>query len=157
MVCLQISPPTRHCCEANARHNTEDNSSSLVVHLEGVPSVGLCWLEAERGPYIGASYPLLVLPGDCDAAAAELESVLQFINHTQQQHNLKVGDAPLGLPWALWAPSARGLVCDIGFLLRATSCGQQPEWADFVRANLLEFAAIHSLHAVAHMLISAGF
>eukprot|EP00884_Botryococcus_braunii_P008203 jgi/Botrbrau1/17384/Bobra.0491s0005.1 len=154
-----VTPPIRHCCELNANHTSLHDSSSLMVDLDGLPSVGLCWLEAERGPYIGATYPLLVLPPGCESAAIELGLVLQVINNKQgqqqqqQQQELKHDFGASVLPWSSWAPSARGLVSDFGLLLRTMPLDKRPVWWESVRGKLLGFATDYALDAVAEMMM----
>lgn len=48
----------------------------LRVRLPREQAPGLIWLEAERGALLSAPRPLLLLPGGCQALAAELEALL---------------------------------------------------------------------------------
>ena len=48
----------------------------LRARLPASVPAGLVWLEAERGPLLGAPRPLLLLPEGCQALAAEVQRIL---------------------------------------------------------------------------------
>lgn len=48
----------------------------LRARLPASVPAGLVWLEAERGPLLGAPRPLLLLPEGCHALAAEVQRML---------------------------------------------------------------------------------
>lgn len=182
------------CCQLGTKHAGAHSATSLAILLDGIPSQGLCWLEAERWPSVGAPYPLLVLPPGCDAAAAELVTILQRMNlqHLQKgwacddaepPHQVTVGCmeglvpcsaleavAPLpvcerkeekgvpralgapALPWSMWAPSARGLLADLGLVVRSRSSSSLPQCWESTLHRLMGFAAAQQLPAVTAML-----
>ena len=46
------------------------------MRLPASVPAGLVWLEAERGPLLGAPRPLLLLPDGCQALAGEVQRLL---------------------------------------------------------------------------------
>lgn len=188
LLCAQVAQTVPPCCQAGKEHVGPYYMASVEVLLDGIPSQGLCWLEAERPPSLGAPYPLLVLPPGCDTAAAELLTTLQRMNLQEGRACDVVGPYTAGcmegaalcsiveepkatqrccewevekhpwalsaaaLPWTLWSPSARGLLADLGLVVRYRSSPSLHQCWESTHRKLLDFAAAQQLPAVAAML-----